>query len=320
MIRIALLGAGSHSRYNHGPGLRAAAAKYPDLVELAAVCDLDADRAQAYADDFGFRKVYTDVHQMIDQEQLDGIVAITPVPLTEQIACALLPYRIPLVIEKPPGPDSASTARIIEVADEYGTPHMVSLNRRFGPPRQRALQWLASQTDPRPVRLAVSRMLRFNRREPEFNTSTGIHIVDATLSLVGEPERVCACHLPSSTEGARLTQACVDFTNGNRAHIFLSPVVGNLEETYELHGEDYTVKIDDGAGSLQVWDHNQLVEEFTVPEDAEPAYRNGTFGEMEHFVLAVAGRADFTPDLRAARTSLMVAEAIDAGGEHDMRA
>ncbi len=320
MIRIALVGAGSHSRYNHGPGLRAAAAKYPDLVELAAVCDLDAQKAQAYADDFGFHRIYTDVHRMIEQEQLDGIVAITPVPLTEQIACELLPYRIPMVIEKPPGPDSASTARIIEVADEYGTPHMVSLNRRFGPPRQQALQWLAAQPEPRPVRLVVSRMLRHNRREPEFNTSTGIHIVDATLSLVGEPAHVLAAHLHTSTEGAYLTQARVDFTNGNSAHIFLSPVVGVLEETYELHGEDYTVKIDDGAGRLHIWDHNQLVEEFAVPEDAEPAYRNGTFGEMEHFVLAVAGRAEFAPDLRAARTSLMVAEAIAAGGEHDIRA
>lgn len=318
MIRIALLGAGSHSRYNHGPGLRAAAAKYPDLVELAAVCDLDADKARAYAEDFGFAKVYTDMHEMIDQEQLDGIVAITPVPLTERIACELLPYRIPLVIEKPPGPDSATTLRIIEVADEYGTPHMVSLNRRFGPARLKALEWLRSRPEDRPVRLAISRMLRFNRREPEFNTSTGIHIVDATVSLVGEPSHVSAVSLATSTAGARLTQACVEFTNGNRAHIFLAPVVGNLEETYELHAENYTIKIDDGAGRLHIWDGNQLIEQFAVPEDAEPACRNGTFGEMEHFVLALAGRADFTPDLRAARVSLMVAEAIDAGGEHDI--
>lgn len=320
MIRIALLGAGSHSRYNHGPGLRYAARKYPDLVELVAVCDLDAEKARAYADDFGFEKTYTNMHEMIDQERLDGIVAITPVPLTEQIACELLPYRIPLVIEKPPGPDAESTARIIEVADEYGTPHMVSLNRRFGPPRQKALQWLASQPEPRPVRLAISRMLRHNRREPEFNTSTGIHIVDATLSLVGEPTHVSAAHLHTSTEGAYLTQARVGFADGNTAHILLSPVVGVVEETYELHGEDYTVKIDDGAGRLHIWDHNQLVEESAVPEDAEPAYRNGSCGEMEHFVLAVAGRADFSPDLRAARTSLVVAEAIAAGGEHDIGA
>ncbi len=318
MIRIALLGAGSHSRYNHGPGLRDAAAKYPELVELAAVCDLDADRAQAYADDFGFRAVYTNIHRMIEEEHLDGIVAITPVPLTEQIVCELLPHRIPLVIEKPPGPDSMAATRIIEVADEYATPHLVSLNRRFGPPRLRALEWLASRPEPRPVQLAISRMLRYNRREPEFNTSTGIHIVDATLSLVGEPAQVSAFHLNSSTEGAYLTQAWVDFTNGSRAHIFLSPVVGSLEETYELHGEDFTIKIDDGNGALEIWDHNQLVERSAVDEDAEPAYRNGSCGEMEQFVLAVAGRADFAPDLRAARTSLRVAEAIAAGGEHDI--
>lgn len=318
MIRIALLGAGSHSRYNHGPGLRHTARKYPDLVELAAVCDLDAAKARAYADDFGFEKVYTDLHRMIEQERPDGIVAITPVPLTEEIVCQLLPYRLPLVIEKPPGPDSASTSRIIERADEYGTPHLVSLNRRFGPPRQKALEWLRSQPEPRPVRLVISRMLRFDRREPEFTTSTGIHLVDATLSLAGEPSHVSAANLPSATQGAYLTQARVDFTNGSRAHLFLSPVVGKVEETYELHGENYTIQIDDGAGTLHIWDHNQLVEEFSVPADAEPAYRNGTFGEMEQFVLAVAGEAEFTPDLRAARSSLRVAEAITVGGEIDL--
>ncbi len=315
MVRIAVLGAGSHSRHNHGSALRAVAAKYPEWLELAAVCDREAAKAQAYAADFGFGAVYQDLHQMVEAERPDGIVAVTPVPLTEEIVSQLLPYRIPLVIEKPPGPDAAAAARLIAQADTHGTPHQVSLNRRFTPPRQRAEQWLRHQVAERPVRLVLARMLRVDRREAEFVTSTGIHLVDAALSLAGPPCRVSARHVPSGAAGVGFTQAQVECRNGCLVCLTFAPVVGNVEETYELHGDDYTVQIDDGGARLAIWDRGVLADGFAAPADAEACYRNGTVAEMEQFVLAVAGQAPFGPDLRAARTALRVAEAIAAGGE-----
>jgi len=85
-MRIAVVGAGSHSRNNHGPALKAIKAQHPDQIELAAVCDIDLPKAQAYAQRFGFAGSYDSLEDMLAHEQLDGIVAVTPVSLTAEIA------------------------------------------------------------------------------------------------------------------------------------------------------------------------------------------------------------------------------------------
>src|SRR5690606_23043668 len=89
MIRLGVLGAGGHSRATHGPALRHLKRRDPGRVELAAVCDLDRDKASAYAAEFGFARAYADVEAMLAAERLDGLVAVTPLKLTERIASAL---------------------------------------------------------------------------------------------------------------------------------------------------------------------------------------------------------------------------------------
>ncbi|MFP3904770.1 MAG: Gfo/Idh/MocA family protein, partial [Armatimonadota bacterium] len=117
MTNLALLGAGSHSSGNHGPALKYIKENNPHDVQLVAVCDLDEEKAHNYADRFGFEKTYQDVHTMLDEEDIDGLVLITPVEMTEKLATELLPEGIPLVIEKPPGVNSEAARRLVGVAE-----------------------------------------------------------------------------------------------------------------------------------------------------------------------------------------------------------
>ena len=126
MLRIAVLGAGSHSSSTHGPALRLCKQKHPDKVELAAVCDLRRDAAEAYAEKFGFEKVYENLDAMLATERLDGLIAVTPIAATAEIVARLLPSKLPLLIEKPPGANSAENRRLMEIAEEHRAPHMVS--------------------------------------------------------------------------------------------------------------------------------------------------------------------------------------------------
>lgn len=131
--RIGLLGAGSHSSQNHGPAWRDYAARHPGTVELVSVCDLDAGRAREYADRFGFSGACTDLQQLLDAG-LDGLVAVTPMEQTEALATRILQAGVPVVIEKPPGVGVDGAQRLLRVAEQTQTPHMVSFNRRFAPP------------------------------------------------------------------------------------------------------------------------------------------------------------------------------------------
>ena len=59
-VRLALIGAGNHSRGNHAVAMAQYAREHPGQVELAAVCDLQRQKAEAFAGMFGFKAVYTD--------------------------------------------------------------------------------------------------------------------------------------------------------------------------------------------------------------------------------------------------------------------
>lgn len=317
MTNIALLGAGSHSSGNHGPALRYIKERNPDAVRLAAVCDLDAEKARRYADRFGFERTYQDVDEMLAKEQIDGLVLVTPVELTERLATQLLPAGISLVIEKPPGVDAEAARRLLRVAEETGTAHMVSLNRRFSPALVMAGEWMAENAEDRPPRVCIARMLRHNRTEDTFIVWTGIHLVDAALSIMGRPRHAHATHLPTEREGVSYARAEID-TEGGAVHYFLSSVVGVCEETYEFHGADYCVQVDTWNCALKIFDANEQVLDWRVDDGEPPAYVNGTVGEMQAFIDAIEGLCDFGPTLEDALMSVLAAEAIAAGGEAEI--
>ncbi|MFW6437556.1 MAG: Gfo/Idh/MocA family protein [Armatimonadota bacterium] len=314
MTTLGLVGAGSHSRANHAAALRYIKQNDPDSVRLAAVCDLSEQKARSCADEFGFETTYTEIDQMLDSEEIDGLILVTPVELTEQIAMRMLPLGVPLVIEKPPGVDSAATRRIVQVAKETRTPHMVSLNRRFSPALVMANEWMAANAADRPPQVCIARMLRHSRTEPSFRVWTGIHLVDGALSVMGRPSTVRATNTPSQHEGVFYTQAAVE-TELGMVHYFLSPAVGVLEETYEFQGPDYTVQVDAQQCALRIFDARECVVEWEADQDKPPAWLNGTVGETQAFINAIEGRLEFGPTLEDALRSVLTAEAMTFDGE-----
>ena len=57
-------------------------------IDLVAVCDLDEARAQRNARTFGARRVYTDLHEMLDKEELDGVVVIGPISILGTVSAS----------------------------------------------------------------------------------------------------------------------------------------------------------------------------------------------------------------------------------------
>ena len=103
MIRLVLLGAGSHSQGNHLPALARYVAEHPGCVSLVGVCDLDRRRADEAATRFGFERAYVDLDEMLRAERPDGCVAVTPIPVTAQVAAQVVRTGVSLLMEKPPG-------------------------------------------------------------------------------------------------------------------------------------------------------------------------------------------------------------------------
>ena len=310
-LRIGMIGAGAHSSQQHGPALRALRAAHPDEVELAVICDLDLARAQAYAAQFGFARACTDWRAMLAEESLDGLIAVTPLLRTCAIVGELLPRRIPLLVEKPPGQTAQEAAELAALARSTGTANLVSFNRRFHPAVAAARQWLAENARDNPPRLLLARMLRGARREPDFMTGTGIHAVDTLLSFEPGMPQVSATRIAPARPGAAAAWlAQLRFDNGVCANLAVAPDCGRGEETYELCGADYQVRIDTVAGNTEVWAGYREVFRWSVAPDAPAEVREGAAGETEHFLRALQGKAAFSPNLDDALRSMQVAETI----------
>ena len=71
-IRIAVVGCGVGRQHVQ------ALSQLTDLFEVIAVCDLDAAKARAVAEEFGVPEVFTDYSTLCRQDELDAIVLATP--------------------------------------------------------------------------------------------------------------------------------------------------------------------------------------------------------------------------------------------------
>lgn len=281
-LRIGLLGAGAHSTQNHGPAWRDYVARHPGAVELVAVCDLDAERAQNYADCFGFAQVQTSLDALLDTG-LDGLVAITPMDRTESLAGRILEAGVAVVIEKPPGVGVEGARRLLSVAERTGTPHMISFNRRFAPPLERARAWMA--TGGHQPRHVISRMLRRNRLEPDFARDTGLHQVDVLLSVIGKPTRVAGHkEFPNGARAANYT-ARIETGTGITASVVQTPDVGVAEESMEILGDGFRVWLDFQEGAVRIEADGACVLEWSAAgQGMELHEMNGAYGETVAFV------------------------------------
>lgn len=320
MLRIAVLGAGAHSTSSHGPALAAAQQERPDEVQLAAVCDRDERKARRYAHKFGFARAYTDAAEMFGREVIDGLVAITPLERTCELGCELLRMEVPLLLEKPPGRTVSEARRLLSAAEQAGTPHMISFNRRFSPAVTRARQWLAERDEERPPNLILARMLRHARTEQQFAMGTGVHPIDTVRYLRGDrqPEEIRARRVDAE-RGTQIYDARMDFEGGGSAALVIDPQCGTLEETYEVLGPDYCVRINAHACSVQIFDRGETALHWRAPGEWDSFQRGGTLAETHAFIDALLQRRPFAPDLHAGLAVMRIAEIIENGQDTEIQ-
>ena len=100
-------------------------------IDLVAVCDIDRGRADRNARNFGARRVYTDLHAMLDQEELDGVFVIGPAPQQYELAPHVLKRGVPVYVEKPSANTAAEARTLAELAEAHNTWGQVGFMKHF---------------------------------------------------------------------------------------------------------------------------------------------------------------------------------------------
>ena len=181
MFKICIIGCGHMARHGHGPALKKYCDTYGGSV-LAACCDIDPKRAEAFKEQFGFQRAYTDYKLMLDTEKPDAVCLISPVDVTCDMAIQILKMGYPLILEKPPGKNTAETERLMQVAKDSHVTVRVAFNRRYTP----LLMALKEFTNNETIRNITYQMYRKDRRDDDFSTTT-IHAIDA-VKFIAESE------------------------------------------------------------------------------------------------------------------------------------
>jgi predicted dehydrogenase len=287
MIRLGLIGCGAHSESGHAIPLARYKSTHPDKLLLAAVCDLQIKRARDFSRKYGFLAAYRNVDDMLRQENLDGCIAVVPPGNISELGIKLLNLGIPCVVEKPLGASLAEAQALRDSAAATKTPSMVSVNRRFMPLLNRAIEWSSNAG---PLRYVHCTLARHARKEPEFLWATAVHAVDTLRYIAGQ---VAAFDLRSLKPYSGVTAwyaMDLQFENGISGRVDVLPTAGMLEETYDLFGDGFRASVTCPFGPQLGWRcfrDGRLVEAENVPTETPEDIVNGCYDEATAFLAAL---------------------------------
>ena len=294
MFKICIIGCGHMARSGHGPALKRYAQTYPDTL-LAACCDIDCARAEAFKEQFGFECAYTDYILMLNEVKPDAVCLISPVEKTVDMAIQILKMGYPLLLEKPPGRNLQEASRLAQVADEAHVTARVAFNRRYTP----LLMALKEFTDKETIRNITYQMYRKDRRDDDFSTTT-IHAIDAVKFIaVSDYKNVDFTYQHIDGESANVANIYMNATFDNNAVAQLSLVAmgGTVAERISVNTDIATYFVElpfwnnpDSPGKLTRLVGDQITNKIsgdTLVDCTEMYMESGFFEENRNFFEAV---------------------------------
>jgi len=194
-LRLAVIGAGVVGR-SHAQRIVAAPS-----CSLVAICDSDR-KCQDVATEFN-SCFYTDTEDLLQEQELDGVIIATPNASHGKLASACLARGVPVLVEKPISDTLDGAHDIVESAEQSGVPVLVGHHRRHSTAIRQTQQLL----DDRAIGdlIAVSLLWALKKPDEYFAVDWRshkpgggpvlinlIHELDTLRFLCGEIDRVYA--------------------------------------------------------------------------------------------------------------------------------
>ncbi len=327
-VRAGIVGAGVGSVHAHGYS------KLPN-VEIAAICDIDAARAEALAARYGVRSIYTDYEAMLAEAKLDAVSVCTPNALHAPVAIAALNAGCHVLCEKPLSVNAEEGGKIVEAARKSAGKFMIGMNNRFRGDTQ-VLKKYIEDGELGEIYYARCGWIRrngipgfgswFTRKEMSGGgplIDIGVHALDVTLYLMGNPK-------PTSVFGATYAKfgpygrgqgqwgapvkggafdvedlACAQIRFQNGASLVLEASWAQHCAGERLYSEVYG---DKGGATLEPL--RVYTEAHGRPADITPAYPNigGHEAEIAHFIECIV---ENKPPIATADQALDVMKILD---------
>jgi len=183
MTRIAVVGTGGWGK-NHVRVLN-------ELQCLAAVCDMNQERANQFSKNFHV-PAYPSLEEMLKKEKLDAVTICTPASTHYSMATKALSAGLHTFVEKPMTTTVKDGEMLIEAAKRANRSLTVGFIERFNPPITALKQMIAEGKMGEPILLEFHRE---NRRGENISDvgivkDASVHDIDTACWLFGESPKV----------------------------------------------------------------------------------------------------------------------------------
>lgn len=295
-IRVAVIGAGAFGR-NH---VRVVS-QLPD-VSLAAVVDLDLERAQQIAKEHNC-PAFRNVEEVIGS--IDAAIVSTPTVTHEATTVRLLEAGIDVLVEKPIASSSAAGERLGRLAQERGRILQAGHLERFNPAVVALEQVLTI-----PLFFEIHRLSVFTPRSLDIDVVLDlmIHDLDIVLSFTREqPAEIRAAGISVLSNRVDIANVRLSFASGCIANLTASRVSTETVRKLRLFQPGEYISLDykrQDAVRLAVRDGNIGFQQLPVTH-GEPLQL-----ELTSFFRAVRERTPPRVDAFQAANALRVAEGI----------
>ena len=329
-LKLALLGCGEIARF-HLAGMHEQAHR----IAVTAAIDIDADRANAFADRTGARAFATLDDALVGGD-CDAVDIMLPHDLHESAVMQCFDAGKHVLLEKPMAPTLHACARILQAAERTGVVFMVAENAQYWPEVVKAKDVIDSGAIGEPVTARAAfanNPLRDGFFDPNmmspwrFNSARagggitidgGSHWIRPLRMWLGEIDSVVATTARplSDMQGESLARALLRFRSGITAAfdaIYLDSVFAP-DDMWRVTGTTGELTISSRGGGLWLWNASRRRRELLLQSGGYP---KSFGGEMKDFATAVL---DGTPlkagpevSLGELRTALAIYRSTETG-------
>jgi predicted dehydrogenase len=256
VIRIGIIGCGSIANA-HVQGYQTCTD-----AKITSVADSVGDRAQEMGSKLG-AKAYSDYHEMLKNEELDGVSICTPPAFHKEIAIAALNAGVNVLCEKPLAINAAEAREMVDAAEKAGKLLVAAFCHRFHEPVMIVRSLIEKG--------ALGKVVMFRNRfggKVDFSGAwfskkelagggtvmdTSVHSIDLFRYLVGEPNQVTA--MMQTVDSRISVEDCnvivLKTAEGAIGTIEASWATPSSANVIEVYGSDGTAIVDYSTGELR---------------------------------------------------------------------
>lgn len=191
MLKVGIIGAGAIS-IQHITNYQ----KFNDC-EIVAISDINLDRANFVANQYGIKTVCADYHDILNDENIDAVSIVTPTFTHKDIVLDAIKSHKHILCEKPPTLNAAEAKEIVEALKGYDKAFMYGMVRRFSNQTQYLKKYIESGKMGKVICAEAVRLNLMAKKHGWFaNRDLGggalrdeaVHELDLALYVMGYPK------------------------------------------------------------------------------------------------------------------------------------